>query len=358
LTRSTGPAAPAPAAVSPREAAAVAAARGLAADLRERLGLPGLACGVAVRGRTVLAEGLGWADVERRVGVTETSRFRIGSLSKLLTATAAVRLAAAGRLDLDAPIGRYLRGLPADKAPLTVRQLGGHLAGVRHYRGDDFLSRVHFDRVGDSLVRFVNDPLLARPGARYLYSSYGFNLIGAALEGATGHEFRDVIAEEVLAPLAMADTVAEDAARPSERLVHAYSRGADGANVDAPMADLSDRWPSGGYDSTVVDMLRLGAGVLRPGFLSRGSRAMLFTPQHTADGKPTIVGLGWEVGADASGRLYVHHGGATFGGRAVLVVYPQEDVVVALLANLTLAPFDERDALAMARPFLLPVLPE
>src|SRR5262245_1008453 len=99
-----------PAASSPAESM-----HQLAAEMLESLTLPGLQLAVAVDGKVVHVENAGFADVERRIPVETTSQFRIGSVSKLLTATAAVRLDQDGKLDLDAPIGRYLDALPADK---------------------------------------------------------------------------------------------------------------------------------------------------------------------------------------------------------------------------------------------------
>jgi len=323
-----------------------------ALEIRNRLELPGLGFAVGAEGGITVAMGIGYADLEAKRLITPETVFRIGSVSKLLTATAAMRLAARGELDLDAPIGRWLPGLPEDKAALTPRQLLGHLAGVRHYRRDDYLSRTHYGDVADSLGAFIGDPLLAPPGSAYAYSSYGYNLLGAALQAAAGREFRRLIADEVLAPLAMAHTLAEDSAQPPRERVRLYSRGDDGALADAPAADLTDRWPSGGFLSTPADLVRFGLGVLRDDFLPAAAREAMLAPQHTADGTSTGVGLGWRVATDEAGRRYVHHGGEAFGGRAFLLVYPAEGVAVALLSNLTFARFGEQEARALAAVYL------
>ena len=96
-------------------------------------GIPGLSLTVAVDGKIVYSEGFGYADLEERVPAWPTSKFRIGSISKPLTATALVELVEAGKLDLDAPLQKYVPSFPDKGAVITTRMLAGHLAGIRHY---------------------------------------------------------------------------------------------------------------------------------------------------------------------------------------------------------------------------------
>src|SRR5688572_8172757 len=143
-----------------RSADAAASTRVFAEELRTRLDLPGVAVAVGVDGRIVASEVLGWADVERKIPIEPASLFRVGSLSKLLTATAALRLHQAGRFDLDAPLKRYLTGVPEDKASITGRQILGHFAGFRHYGRDDYINTTKFANVDESLARLLATPLL------------------------------------------------------------------------------------------------------------------------------------------------------------------------------------------------------
>ncbi len=162
-------------------------ARPLALRMKRGFGAPGLAIAVAVDGQVVWSEVCGYADLSRRMPVTAATRFRIGSVSKTLTAAAAARLVQEERLDLDAPIQRYVASFPAKGHPVTARDLLAHVAGIRHYQGNEALSGVHYVSVTDALRVFARDPLLFEPGTQYSYSSYGFNLVGAAIE-AIGEE--------------------------------------------------------------------------------------------------------------------------------------------------------------------------
>ena len=128
------------------------------AQMKER-GVPGATVAVAVNGRLIWTEGFGWADVENKVGAGPHTKFRIASISKALTAAAVGQLVEAGRLDLDAPVQRYVPTFPEKaQGAVTTRLLAGHLAGVRHYRDMEFASRTHYADVVDALEIFADDP--------------------------------------------------------------------------------------------------------------------------------------------------------------------------------------------------------
>ncbi|MGH8245210.1 MAG: serine hydrolase domain-containing protein, partial [Gammaproteobacteria bacterium] len=116
----------------------------MAGELFLKLGTPGLSAAVAMDGTIVWSEGFGYADVEHRAPVWPASRFRIGSVSKSLTAAAVAKLVEQGKLDLDAPIQRYVPSFPDHKQKITTRQLAGHLAGIRHYLPKDFPDNKHY----------------------------------------------------------------------------------------------------------------------------------------------------------------------------------------------------------------------
>jgi CubicO group peptidase (beta-lactamase class C family) len=177
-------------------------------------------------------------------------------------------------------------------------------------------------------------------------------VLGAVLQSAAGKPFPDVIAELVSKPLGMAHTTVEQSGTPTGERARLYSRTTDGELVDAPTADLTDRLPSGGFVSTADDLARFAQGLLDTSFLRAEAREVLFASQRTADGKETGVGLGWRIARDSRGRPFVNHGGDTVGGRAFVLLYPEQRVAVALVTNLTFAPFGEKEALSLAEPYL------
>jgi serine beta-lactamase-like protein LACTB len=238
---------------------AISADRPLLWRLKEGLRAPGLSLAVAAHGKIVWSVSCGYADLKSRRPVTAHTRFRIGSVSKTLTATALARLAESGRVDLDAPVDRYV-DFPSHGGAITLRRLSGHLAGIRHYESRaEAVNRRHFASVADTLTLFRDDPLVAEPETRFTYSSYGYDVIGAALERVSGRDFASLMRESVLVPAHMRETTLATAPR-AERTTFYELKDSGGVRV-APPIDLSDRLPAGGFLSTADDLARFGVAL-------------------------------------------------------------------------------------------------
>lgn len=295
---------------------------------------PGVSIAATRDGRLVWSQGIGCADLEQEVPVTPLSRLRIGSVSKPLTSALLGLLVEEGRLDLDAPVQTYVPDFPRKAWPITTRQLAGHLAGVRHYKGGEFESREHYATVRESLAIFENDPLLFEPGTKFSYSSYGWNLVSAVLEGAAHEGFLSMMETRVFQPAGMAHTSADDPQRIVPDRARFYTRTADtGAVVNAGYVDNSIKWAGGGFLSTTEDLVAFGDALLEGRLLKPETLRALWTSQRTADGKETGYGMGWGVSRDAKGRRRISHSGGAQGGTAYLVIYPEERFVMAMLVN-------------------------
>lgn len=321
--------------------ASIDAARTELSSIVANANVPGSAVAVSVGDAIVWQDAFGFADVATRKPVRSETRFRIGSVTKILTATALMRLVADGRVRLDDPVSRYLPDFP--HGAITLRQLAAHTGGIRHYGPGEFLNTRHFDSATASLARFANDPLLAPPGEKYSYTTYGYNVLGAVIERVTGRSFDAALQELVFAPMQMRET----SFAPDAQTTTFYERGAI-----APAVDLSDRLPAGAALSTARDLARLLIGTAR---LPSATMTTFLTPVKTNDGKPTIVGAGWRIAEDDAGRTFLHHGGQSTGGRAFVLLYPRERVGVAFVSNVGGTPFAEKEALAIAARFLPPV---
>lgn len=331
-------------------AAATANAHKMGTALLAR-GIPGLAIAVAVDGHLVYAEGFGYADLEQRVPAWPTTKFRIGSISKTLTAAALMQLVERGKVDLDAPVQKYVPSFPDKGARITPRMLGGHLAGIRHYNGDEFLISQHYNSVLDGLKIFENDPLISPPGTAFHYSSYGFDLLSAVIESASGENFLDYMQRRVFAPLGLVDTTPDQNTAIIEQRSRSYDLRKDGADENAPYVDNSYKWAGGGFLSTPEDLVRFGSALLHPGFLTKNSLRLLFTSQKTTSGTETGYGIGWFVGKSQNGRQIYQHSGGSVGGTSQLILYPDTGVVIAFTTNLSEAPWKIGDVEAIAEPF-------
>jgi CubicO group peptidase (beta-lactamase class C family) len=321
-----------------RYQAAIAAAQRLVCDsLAPKI--PGLQVAVAVDGKLAWSAAFGYADVARHSRVTRTTMFRIGSVSKPFTSIAVAQLVLGGKLDLDAPVQRYVPTFPQKPWPVTTRELAGHLAGIRHYQGNEFLSNTPYPSVSAGLAIFANDSLLFEPGTRFAYSSYGFNLVSAVVEGASGENFLAYMGAHVIRPLGLTHTAPDrvDSLIPDRTAFYDPDTVHGGFQV-APPVDNSYKWGGGGFLSSAEDLVRFGSALLQPGFLPQSSLDLLFTSQKTRDGQPTGYGVGWFVATDSLGHRRVFHGGGSVGGTTAFGMDRDAHVAFALTSNLTDAP--------------------
>ncbi|WP_052671190.1 serine hydrolase domain-containing protein [Draconibacterium sediminis] len=288
---------------------------------------------VSIDNEIVLSKGFGLGHYEQQVPVyPRKTKFRIGSISKALTAAGLGILIEEGKIDLDAPVQKYVPDFPEKKYEITTRQVAGHLAGIRHYNGDEFLSSKYYPTVRDGLEIFMNDTLLFEPGTKYSYSSYGFNLLSAVMEGASGEEFLHFMQTRVFDPLEMTETTAER--MDSLILFRAgYYDMNEGKVINAPFVDNSYKWAGGGFISTSADLVKFGNAMLNNTLFTEEVKQQLITPQTLKNGEKTNYGMGFSSGTDEFGREYYGHGGGSIGGCSNLIIYPEEKMVVAVITN-------------------------
>lgn len=308
--------------------------RGQVRDTMAALRIPGAQIAVIRDGRLVWSEGFGLADVEQQVPVTPVTRFRIASVSKSVTAVGLGLLVQSGLVDLDAPVQRYVPYFPEKPWPVTVRQVAGHLAGIRHYRDGEFESMRPYPTVREGVAIFADDSLLFEPGTKFSYSSYGWNLVSAVIEGASGEPFLSFMQHRVFGPMGMTRTVPEwpDSIIPwrARAYVHADS-GSPAQN--APYVDNSYKWAGGGFLSTAEDLARLGRQLLEGKLLRPETVELLWTSQKLRDGRNTDYGIGWGTRTDQHGHWIASHTGGAMGGTSHLVIFPAGRLVLALIVN-------------------------
>ncbi|HXY40565.1 MAG TPA: serine hydrolase domain-containing protein [Vicinamibacteria bacterium] len=322
----TEPARPLPEALSEAIAAAVAE------DI-SRLGIPGLSIALAEGGELRFAAGYGFADVENQVEATADTVYRYASVSKPITATAALQLAERGRLDLDAPVWRYCAAYPPKPWPVSSRQLLCHQGGVRGYaQGEQPLTR-HFGSVREGLVVFKDDPLAYEPGTSVRYSTYGYCLLGCTVEGAAGRPFIDVLREDVFAPAGMTATLVDDPRLLVAHRASGYVRTESGDLVNSGLADMTYKVPGGGLCGTAPDVARFGSALVSGRLLGRATLAAMLTPQRLRNGRVTGFGLGLTIGIRAGQREAWHIGGQE---RVSTLVYlrPDTGLSIGILSNL------------------------
>ena len=330
-----------PSAPRPEWAGAVTQAQQLVRTRLVEQNSPGLSVAVGVAGKIVWAEGFGLANLESREPVTPGSRFRIGHVSKALTSAAVGLLRDQGRLRLDDEIQTYVPVFPRKEWPVTLRQLMGHVAGVRHYRDTEWGDKpsVHCERASDGVKSFANDPLLFEPETHYKYSTYGWVLVSAAVEAAANQPFSTFMRTHVFTPLGMADTASESATEPIPNRVTSYFRRLE--RETTTNVDYSCFAGAGAFLSTPSDLVRFGFALKAGTLLQPATVHMLQSRQQLRSGEETDYGLGWMLDTVELAGVRtptVGHSSRTIeGASASFVIFPERGLVVAVMMNISFA---------------------
>uniref|UniRef100_A0A8C1D5Y5 Lactamase, beta n=1 Tax=Cyprinus carpio carpio TaxID=630221 RepID=A0A8C1D5Y5_CYPCA len=304
--------------------AAIDTSRDLLQRIKDEVGAPGMVIGVSVDGSHVWCEGVGYADLENRVPCGPDTVMRIASISKPLTAAAVARLWEDGKIELDAPVQKYVPEFPqkqfeGEDVTITPWMLLSHLSGIRHYEKDakkvredkekakrllkppekkeqkssdenkekpkaedssakskeakggqrrkkefeqeEYYLKDNFENVIQALDLFKDDPLIFKPGSTFLYSTHAYTLLSAVVERAAGQRFLDHMMK-MFRELGMLNTVPDE----NDPIIYKRSRfyhvNKKGRVVNCPYVDNSYKWAGGGFLSTVGDLLLFGNALL------------------------------------------------------------------------------------------------
>ena len=281
----------------------------------------------------IWARGFGLTDLENGVRAKPDSAYRLASITKTITAVAVLQLEEQGRIDLDAEVQKYVPFFPPKKWPVTVRLLLGHLGGISHYKDYSIEGRIREPKTTrEALAIFQDFDLIAKPGTTYNYSSYGFNLLGAVIEGASGLSYGDYIRKHIFEPLGMNDTHMDDPSDIIPNRVRGY-RIINGKLKNSEYINISSRFAGGGTRSTVLDLLAFAQGICRERLLMPATWDRMFRSMTTSKGFFTGYGMGWRV-SPLNGHFQVQHGGSQPETRTHLLIFPRENFAVAIASNL------------------------
>jgi CubicO group peptidase (beta-lactamase class C family) len=286
----------------------------------------------------LFAHAYGLADHERGISNTLDTRFRIGSMNKMFTAVATLQLAEAGKLALDDAVGKHIPGYPnaAVATKVTVRHLLTHTGGTGDIFGIEFDRNIQTLREHSDYVKlFGRRPPNFEPGSRFEYSNYGFVLLGAIIEAASGESYYDYVRENVFHPAGMTSTdslpESEDVPNRSIGYMHPYFG-------SAWLLPNTDQLPwrgtaAGGGYSTVGDLARFADALKTHELLSPESTELLLTGKVDL-GYEFEYAFGFFDARDESGNGWVGHGGGAPGMNGDLRIYLKSGYVVAVLSNL------------------------
>jgi serine beta-lactamase-like protein LACTB, mitochondrial len=303
--------------------------------------IPGMTVAIVMDNEIRFQRGYGMAEVENFVPAKALTVYRIASVTKALTAVAAMQLVEKGKLDLDAPIQKYVPSFPTKKFPITTRQLLAHLSGIRNYRPGEGERTNRYDTLTDALSIFKDDPLESEPGTRFNYTTLGYTLLGVTIEAASGMTFEAYMREHIFRPAGMQHTYVDDI----YAIIPNRARGntprvfgqLDGNYRNPILMDSSYKIPGGGLLSTAEDLARFAIAVQNGVLIKPEMFAAMSQSQKTNDGRETGYGYGWYVGGAAgfaNDADAVSHGGVQPGFTSDLVLLPKKRFAVVILTNL------------------------
>eukprot|EP00794_Sanderia_malayensis_P019440 gene19440-21365_t len=319
-------------------------------QVKEEFGIPGLVCAVSFDGEVVWNAALGFSDVENGCKCNVDTKMRIASISKALTSIAIAKLIQEGKIDIDAPIQRYVKYFPEkqfenEPVTITIRQIMSHTSGVRHYdkklpdndnketakkenqnssqikepdgefENKEYYLKDNFKTTQEAAKLFMEDPLLKKPGTDFLYSTHAWTLLSGVIEGVSGMDYTSYM-KSLCYDLGLDNTLVEE----NDPLIYNrsrnYSRNEKGRLQNSPYVDNSYKISGGGFLSTAEDLSKIGnvmlychqneaTGNVQQGYLKKESIDKLWTIEKVTEGKVSKsfkhlgFGLGWQIQPEA-----------------------------------------------------------
>jgi CubicO group peptidase (beta-lactamase class C family) len=278
------------------------------------------------------ANGYGYADLENKTPAKPESAYRLASVTKPMTALAVLQLVEKGKINLDAEVQTYVPYFPRKQWPVTVRQVLGHLGGISHYKNPANESHIKTPKsTREAIAIFETFDLVAEPGTRYSYSSYGYNLLGAIVEAASGMPYGEYMRQNVWQPLGMNETRMDDPLEVIPNRVRGYQL-IDGKVKNSEFVDISSRFAAGGTRSTVPDLLRFASGIMNGRLVTADTMNLMATSMSTRAGRLTNYAMGWET-TPYNGRYMLVHSGGQPETRTLLYMFPSRSMAIAAAVN-------------------------
>lgn len=304
--------------------------------------LPGMSIGIVHDQALVWSRGFGWADLERREPATADTLYRIGSITKLFTATALLILRDAGKLRLDDPLTAHLPWLQmkaavADAGTITIRHLLTHTSGLPREGAFPYFTDSRFPSIDDIRARL---PMQERPlptETRWKYSNLGATLAGEVVAAVAGEPYVDFVRRRILAPLGMTATMVATPEPAHPRLATGYGRRLLGS-TPAPFNDLRGLTAAGNMTTSVTDLARFAMLQLRGG-VAGGAQILsgrTLAEMHRVHWLEPEWQAGWGLGfrlLRVRGKTLVGHGGAVRGFRSNLQICPSDRIAVVVFVN-------------------------
>ena len=293
--------------------------------------IPGVALIVIQNGRRVRIGAYGCSNLELNTPVRPGTVFEIGSITKQFTAACIMLLVQDGRLSVDDPVSRYLRGTPPAWSNITLRHLLTHTSGIKNYTGLDGFELTRHLTQSQFIEKIGALPLDFPPGDKFAYCNTGFNLLGYVVENVSGKTYWDFLGTHILEPLGMRATTNREPRNLLPGRASGYEQAPGGTLVNRDY-DLTDVFSAGAIVSTVGDLAKWDAALDTGNILSASSKQQMWSPTKLNDGSLHPYGFGWWLNP-IQGHRRIGHTGETSGFNASFERFPDDHLAVIVLCN-------------------------
>ena len=298
--------------------------------------IPGMSVAIVQDGALVFSKGYGKSSVEFDIAATADTVYPISSVSRTLAGLLAVRLEEQGLLDLDAPISAYGIDLPADKQSISVRHLLQHTHGLEDfYHSDDYVvdaGKSMDDSTTEELIGWsLLQPLQSQPGDAWAYGVVGYVVLAQIFEQVGERPFTELVDQYVFKPLDITATYGGSEVLVDGRNPVLYEWLDD--DLVGHVIGFSPRvYAAGGLNISVTEMAKVFAALSGELFIDSDTKKNLWRNVDLANGKASFYGLGWSSYTTSQDRWVVGHEG---GGASWIIYYPDQDLAVIALSNMS-----------------------
>jgi CubicO group peptidase (beta-lactamase class C family) len=296
-------------------------------------GVAGVSAGIMRDGKIIWLGGSGYRDVENQIPADGDMFARIASITKSMTATAIMQLEETKKLKLKDPVRKYVKQYPKkDRGTPRIEHLLTHTSGTRHYQGKENRPFDHFETLDEAIALFMGRRLAFEPGSRYLYTTYGYTLLGAVIEAASKQSYEAYMQEHIWDKACMKRTALEIRGKTAPDQSKLYRFDGENGIIEDEYTDLSVKYPGGGLVSTAEDLLRFGDAFISGKLVSQKTIDRMLTVKEVPK-QSVPYALGWMVFDHPDWGKRIHNDGGQAGTSTTLDIYPEKGIVVAVLCN-------------------------
>jgi len=296
----------------------------------------GLSAGIYGNGKILWSAGAGMLDLKEKAPANAHMINRIASISKPMTAVAILQLYEQGKLDLDEPVRTYVPEFPQKpEGDFTTRQLLIHTSGIAHYKSDkDGAVFKEYPTLLSAMGRFKDRDLIAKPGERHQYTTYGYVVLGVIIEKISGMSYEAYMKKYIWEPAGMKNTSVEKKGQVVENKSSLYKITDKGKLKDDFKTNISAKVPGGGIQSTAEDLLLFGKAILENTLIKEETRDLMITDSEMKKrGNPYAMGWFLYAKEDSLRGRIIGHSGAQAGTSTQLMILLDKGIVVSTISN-------------------------